>query len=100
MSPGLFTKLRKIQFAFSSCVSCDEKHIRTYVPANRTRLVHIAHRLRLETRERERARKRIRLAFVVDRLHFTCKFWHSSECGSLSLDVDAASSADGPIVPL
>lgn len=46
--------------------------------------------------ERERARKRIRLAFVVDRLHFTCKFWHSSECESLSLDVvDADSSADG-----
>jgi len=57
-----------------------------------------------QTDKRERARKRIRLAFVVDRLHFTCKFWHSSECESLSLDVvdvvDADSSADGPIVLL
>jgi hypothetical protein len=55
MSPGLFMKLRKIQFAFSSCVSCDEK-VHTYIRA--CRLVHIAHRLRLETRERERERER------------------------------------------
>jgi hypothetical protein len=56
MSPGLFMKLRKIQFAFSSCVSCHEKYIRTYVPANWSRLVHIAHRLRRE-KEREKSAK-------------------------------------------